>query len=229
MCRWPRGKPSTDTYDHVGTMSICRVPGAVERAGGAVTVTTAGSLCTPSARAMTLAVPGPTATTTPDGETVMTVGSLPDHCTARRTTPPRASRATARSVNLPGTLRLARRGFSSTDATDESGNPCPFASATVAARLTCSPTWIEAKAGFTVTDATDPGGDGANVRHTNNAPAPTATIAAPHKSRRAQGGPPGACEDGICMGLARSGARDAGGLLGIGVVEVLGAPASSAS
>ena len=83
-------------------------------------MTAAGVLRTPSLVAVTVAVPGPTPVTTPFDATAATVGSLLAQRTGRRTTPPRASLATARSANGRLTAMLTRRGDTSSEATPES-------------------------------------------------------------------------------------------------------------
>src|SRR5207245_596115 len=107
-----------DTNDQVGMISIWRTPGGPGPA--ATTVTAAGVLRTPSLVAVTVAVPGPTPVTIPFDATAATVGSLLAQRTGRRTTPPRASLATARSANGRLTAMLTRRGDTSSEATPES-------------------------------------------------------------------------------------------------------------
>src|SRR2546426_13086 len=107
-----------DTNAQLGTISICRMPGGPGPA--ATTVTAAGVLRTPSLVAVTVAVPGATPVTTPFGATAAIVGSLLTQRTGRRTTPPRASLATARSANGRLTAMFTRRGDTSSDATPES-------------------------------------------------------------------------------------------------------------
>src|SRR2546425_3664115 len=107
-----------DTNAQLGTISIWRMPGGPGPA--ATTVTAAGVLRTPSLVAVTVALPGATPVTTPFDATAAIVGSLLAPRTARRTTPPRASLATARSANGLLTAMLTRRGDTSSEATPES-------------------------------------------------------------------------------------------------------------
>src|SRR2546427_7079109 len=107
-----------DTNAQLGTISICRMPGGPGPAAAAVAA--AGVLRTPSLVAVTVAVPGATPVTPPFGATAAIVGSLLTQRTGRRTTPPRASLATARSANGRLTAMFTRRGDTSSDATPES-------------------------------------------------------------------------------------------------------------
>src|SRR5438445_735865 len=143
-------------------ISICRMPGGPGPA--ATTVTAIGLLRTPSLVAVTVAVPGAPPVTTPFDATAAIVGSLLAHSTARRTMPPRASLATARSANDRLTAMLTRRGDTSSEAALESTTGAGSLTVTIAAPVLppaavavteAAPTFRPVTMPFGVTLATD--------------------------------------------------------------------------